>query len=881
MTRIRTLAIISASLAALLFVGCPTDGRRDTFEYLRSPVTFRMDPVPADHPFCLDASKRLPGSSEEQCRTASKYRLRWDRPEDTVGFEAYRIYVDTTHPNSTLPWSGVRKERSLASFVLEGTPPSADSIIFVLADSGSNPDLSRDSPSVVALDTTGRLDSSGRLIFAIVTSYRGGGLEGQPRYTWVITDDRFAPYPPQPRFTAKARSIDLEWERPGDPTSFFEPEADSGIILAYYLRVVRGGKIYPGRPGTFDNVNVASYTSGGVDRTAEVDSTHFFTLHGAPGRLFRLPDSSRVRNRNASDPLDSLRVTIAGLSPQDTVNIGFWAVDVAGNVRQVDSLAFTRIFLTDTTQPTTPLLSILDSSRNGFIYVFTASRDLVPSGGGLVPAAEPNTNILEYRVTRRRIGGPAAGAAIFDTVITVRPEQRGNTLFTDTVRYLAPGTSYRLLVRAVDSSGHVSGVDSLPVSTLSSRFSGIDSNATCPPGFIAIPGGRFMLGDTSAASATDEKPAVMRVIQPYCIEPYEHRDSTGAFAVRKTWQQAHDICRDLASSMTPADSTWLCTEAEWERACEGAEPDVPLVYGIQSEKRSPGSVRFACNIGTGDSAMALSSALRDPSCISYEGAFDMAGNLAEWVLDPVTLQGSTNTIAPYPATDTLLRRGTPHTPVTASSVRGFRGSHYLNPNQSPQVLLARARCSNRDFATQSRPRPLAGCIDSTGPQIVVTYNNAALPPRCLPLPPGVSSAQIDTVTPARDSSQILILLKGVATPVVYQMPFDTVYNVAGVRPIDVRRTRQTLAIVTFRNSETAQTIQDTLNATELLNASQATLDAVFLREAAPPWSVVKVGGVYEIRFLHAHVQTRNVPAKAYHSNTALGFRCCSRPRPGN
>jgi hypothetical protein len=252
-------------------------------------------------------------------------------------------------------------------------------------------------------------------------------------------------------------------------------------------------------------------------------------------------------------------------------------------------------------------------------------------------------------------------------------------------------------------------------------------------------------------------------------------------------------------------------------------------------------------------------------------------------MDPITLRrGLSDTVNPYPATPETLSRGVPHTPVTTpSAVRAFRGSHYLNSNQSEFVMLSRARCSNRDYATQSRPRAFTGCLDANGPQIVVTYNSATKPPRCLPLPAGVTSAQIDTVTPSRDSSMILILLKGDPTPLEYQMPFDTVYNVAGVRPIDTRRTSRTMAVVTFRNSETSQTILDTLPASELLGASQATLDAVFRREASPPWSAVKVNNVYDIRFLYAHVQSRNVPAKAYHSNAALGFRCCSKPRPAN
>jgi hypothetical protein len=294
---------------------------------------------------------------------------------------------------------------------------------------------------------------------------------------------------------------------------------------------------------------------------------------------------------------------------------------------------------------------------------------------------------------------------------------------------------------------------------------------------------------------------------------------------------------------------------------------------MQSEKRSPGSVRYTCNIGTGDSVMALSKALRDPNCISYDGAFDMAGNLAEWVLDPYTSSG-------YPATaDTFtFRRGAPHTPVTTASVRGFRGSHYLNPSQPPATLLARARCSNRDYATQSRPRPYAGCVDSAGPQLVVLYNNAAKPPRCLPLPDTVSAARIDTITPARDSSKILILLKGIAQPLVYQMPADSVYIAAGLRPVSSSLTRRTLAIVTFHNSQTLENVTDTLDASEILNASHTNLDAIFHREAAPPWTIVKQNGQYAISYRYAYVQTRNVTAKPFYSNAAIGFRCCAKPR---
>src|SRR5690606_10891300 len=102
--------------------------------------------------------------------------------------------------------------------------------------------------------------------------------DGLPRYSWMITDDRFPPGKLVPLIEPKARGMEIAWDRPRDPTSFFEPGADSGIILAYYLRIVRTRN----RPGTFDPV--VTYIAGGVDRTTEVDTTSFRTSFNAPGR---------------------------------------------------------------------------------------------------------------------------------------------------------------------------------------------------------------------------------------------------------------------------------------------------------------------------------------------------------------------------------------------------------------------------------------------------------------------------------------------------------------------------------------------------------------------------------------------------------------------
>jgi formylglycine-generating enzyme required for sulfatase activity len=847
--------LLPICLSALLLAGCPTDGRRDSYDYLRSVVSFTIDPVAADHPFCQDSGKWPDGmTSLQECQSARKYRLRWERPEDTVGFNEYRVYVDTTPPGAPgIPWSEVRKDRSLASFIMEGRPSAADSIIFILAAGNPSPPVrDRTAPQIVRLDTTGRLDADGKLVFGISTSYSGGGVTGQPRITWVITTDRFSPYPLQPAFAPKARSLNVTWTRPRDPTSFFDPGADSGIIARYVLRVRRLTEKRLSEQPPFNPT--VTYRIGGVDRGLEVTFTDT-VFKNFRERRFRLPDSQRVFNRLQPDFRDSIYLTMNDLAPQDTLDVSLWAVDAENNAS--DSLSATRIRLTDTTQPTTPDVQLVAGSlsRNGFVYTFTASRDRVEA---------PNANILEYRITRRRIGSGAGVITTVDSVFTVRDEDRLRETFTDTVRYLPPGATYRIYVQAIDSTGHASEIDSIvpDVSTPVATFPGADSLATCPPGFIPIPGGTFLLGDnTSAANPLDEQPAVLRAIKSYCIEPYEHRTglTSGPFQTRATWEQARDVC----AALNPGAGTHLCTEAEWERACEGVE-SIPLVYGVQSERQDISQVRYTCNIGTNDSAMALTPELRDPQCLTYEGAFDLSGNLSEWVLDAP---------GPYFGADTLVP-GQPLRAPTATSARQVRGGNYLNSNLNPSLLLRGARCSNRDTVGQLRPRPYPGCVDSI-PRFAVVYGSRT---RCLPVPDSLRDrTEGMQIYPARDSTQLLILLPGQTAPITYVMPADTAYR---TKPSSAALTPKSLGVVTFVNTETSETLVDTLDASEMLRATDAGLTAIFAREAGPPWTVRRgTDGKYEIRYLYASSRNLAGPARKFYSNKAIGFRCCSNPVP--
>ncbi len=106
----------------------------------------------------------------------------------------------------------------------------------------------------------------------------------------------------------------------------------------------------------------------------------------------------------------------------------------------------------------------------------------------------------------------------------------------------------------------------------------------------------------------------------YCIDAYE---SPGRDRMPETGiglEQARASCRDRGAR--------LCTDAEWEQACRG-EGDSSYPYGDTFR-------RGRCNVDSGSIVVAG----QFPGCRSAVGAFDMSGNVAEWVEDGQIRGGS-------------------------------------------------------------------------------------------------------------------------------------------------------------------------------------------------------------------------------------------------
>ena len=130
---------------------------------------------------------------------------------------------------------------------------------------------------------------------------------------------------------------------------------------------------------------------------------------------------------------------------------------------------------------------------------------------------------------------------------------------------------------------------------------------------------------------------VATVKKHFCVDKFEYPNKAGETpTIMKSWNEAAATCK--------ADGKRLCGESEWTLACEGQQ-HLPYPYGTKRDSQ-------ACNIDNPHPA-ANERALANPktrdaevarlwqgeasgaraACVSSFGAFDMTGNVDEWVVN--------------------------------------------------------------------------------------------------------------------------------------------------------------------------------------------------------------------------------------------------------
>jgi iron(II)-dependent oxidoreductase len=200
---------------------------------------------------------------------------------------------------------------------------------------------------------------------------------------------------------------------------------------------------------------------------------------------------------------------------------------------------------------------------------------------------------------------------------------------------------------------------------------GADEEPEIPPGFIYVPGGKFLMG-TDSDEPTNESPMHEVVVEPYLIS--RHEVSNGQYAkfieakgyeTEKFWSEEgwkwrqgeygralpvewEELKKQLGDEFdrhpvvgvcwyeADAYARWagrrLPTEVEWERAARGTDARL-FPWGNEFEhglRRKPeGEAGRTYPVGA------------NPADVSPVGAFDMGGNVSEW---------TATTFGPYPGT---------------------------------------------------------------------------------------------------------------------------------------------------------------------------------------------------------------------------------------
>jgi len=105
----------------------------------------------------------------------------------------------------------------------------------------------------------------------------------------------------------------------------------------------------------------------------------------------------------------------------------------------------------------------------------------------------------------------------------------------------------------------------------------------------------------------------------FCIDKYEYPNFPGTVPIMATYEEAERICGQQDKR--------LCSSTEWVRACSGAKMSL-FPYG---GKYDPSK----CNTSDNPLSHGLAPSGSFSECVSPYGAYDMSGNLAEWVIaDP-------------------------------------------------------------------------------------------------------------------------------------------------------------------------------------------------------------------------------------------------------
>ena len=560
--------------------------------------------------------------------TGSCYQMRWRIPIETKNLLRFHVWIDTL-----VVGDSTKK-------VPSGATEKSIQIPF------ENPEILYDT-----LDLTEHVAEylqRDSLAIAIWSEYGDGDESGDIQHIFVHFGDDISPALVTITDSSWTTGVAIDWARPTDQYDYYAPESLSGKIAGYNILLwaedssqdIRNAKVKILHDGKTDSTGKDfwlrhhrfRYTSDSlwIDTTSSRDK-NYLRIAVIDGDGFDF----------SSDSANRYRMIVEGLYPESNYTIGIIAWDSAGNVSGTGSVETNQLFMT--TDRIAPLMGstlwarpdtsdpkrvALDSNRvliywprsvdplsdssgitidsvihipgncfEGFCYRNVKSYDVETWNGSSWEKATGAGGVSDekYRTSYRKDGDSMSVSATGEFVV-------------DTIRWIVPGDTLILRIRAIDSSGYYSKalIDTLAVSK------GPESDLDCPEGFVPV-----RTNDSTR----------------FCIERFEHLNEDSTFAHNVLYSEAVSACEAISASGFQVS---LCKSQDWKAAClaQGRTS-----YGVieESDFSAAEFLYRNCGVGTDDSTLATDISKRDRLCASPDGIRNLSGGFQEWVTGPDTL----------------------------------------------------------------------------------------------------------------------------------------------------------------------------------------------------------------------------------------------------
>jgi len=535
------------------------------------------------------------------------YLLMWQHPIERAGLQNYYVWIDTTVVKDS-DQNVSQAQISLASKVIPysgvGDGDSLELTNFLTREF-----LERDS-----------------LHIAIWAGY-SGKEQGVVQHKYIYFGDDMSPSVVNFSDSTSSNSIWIDWMRPTDQRDFYSPEIANGPIAGYNVTVQARNSNedvrYLGLEISLNGITLnTNYIKKFQRFRKKGRETVLESVANTEPKLLRFAiidgKGFDVDNLQAN----SWRMRISNLLDTASYRVLVVAYDSAGNSSGPEEIENgTYIKTTDAIPPliankfwlyrdSRDKLARLDSNR--LILFWPRSVDPLTSPTQIridstlrIPAScLPNSCYREVRgyLIEQKEGNSWKIISSTEKDYVRHSLQNDSMIakedgdfISDTLRWVSPGDTVVLRIRAVDNSGAYSRAWTDTVFVSKGEF----WQYKCPQNFAPV----------------KNKSDV------FCMEKLQHI-SKDTFEVNVLHKEAKEKCEALGSH--------LCTEEEWNAACTSGGS----LYGIIEERDILISnfLSESCGVGTGNSVSAKDPEKRNRTCTSPDGIRDLPGQLQEWVV---------------------------------------------------------------------------------------------------------------------------------------------------------------------------------------------------------------------------------------------------------